>query len=110
MLSLSMTCDFDVQNLPSPVTIGQDNISTITLAKPDNETFNPRTKHIAIRYMYVNSLQQAGECFVKHLSTDCIPADALTKPLHPEAFKKHMAVIMGREPLVWRSPTLTSAK
>ena len=69
-----------------------------------------RGRDIAIRYMYINSLQQAGECFVKHLSTDCIPADALTKPLHPEAFKKHMAVIMGREPLAWRSPAITSAK
>ena len=56
--------------------------------------------------MYINSLQQAGEVFVKqHLSTDCIPSDALTKPLHPDAFAKHMAVIMGRTRLQWRTPT-----
>ena len=102
--------DFDVQNLPSPMTIGQDNISTITLADPTNETFNPRTKHIALRFMYINSMQQANEVVVKHLSTDCIPADALTKPLHPTIFSKHMAVIMGRQPIDWRSPTTATAR
>ena len=35
----------------------------------------------------------------------CIPSDALTKPLHPDAFAKHMAVIMGRKCLQWRTPT-----
>ena len=56
------------------------------------------------------SMQQANEVVVKHLSTDCIPADALTKPLHPEIFSKHMAVIMGRQPIDWRSPTTATAR
>jgi hypothetical protein len=60
------------------------------------KAYNPRTKHIAIRYMYVNQIQEQGEVLIKHLSTDSIPSGALTKPLHGAPFKPHRDVLMGR--------------
>jgi hypothetical protein len=35
---------------PKPSQIGQDNMAAITLSNSEN--FNPRTKHIAVRYIY----------------------------------------------------------
>jgi hypothetical protein len=72
--------DFDVQHLSRPVTTGQDKLSAISLSHA--AAYNPRTKHIATRYMYVNQIQEQGEVLIKHLSTDSIPSGALTKPLH----------------------------
>lgn len=97
--------DFDVQHLPRPVTIGQDNLSAISLSHA--KAYNPRTKHIAIRYMYVNQIQEQGEVLIKHLSTDSIPSGALTKPLHGAPFKLHTDVLMGRLPLQWISKAKT---
>jgi hypothetical protein len=93
--------DFDVQHLPHPVTIGQDNVAAITLSNADQ--YNPRTKHIAIRYMYINDMQKQGDVLVSHCDTDSIPSDALTKPLFLAPFKKHTDVLMGRVPLKWTS-------
>jgi hypothetical protein len=58
--------------------------------------------------MYVNQIQEQGEVLIKHLSTDSIPSDALTKPLHGAPFKLHTdAVLMGRLPLQWISKAKT---
>jgi hypothetical protein len=46
--------------VPRPVQVGQDNMAAITLSNSEN--FNPRTKHIAVRYMYINDLQREGVC------------------------------------------------
>ena len=35
------------------------------------------------------------------MSTDEIPADALTKALRAEPFKKHRAVLLGHIPVKW---------
>jgi hypothetical protein len=52
--------------------------------------------HPAIRYMYVNQIQEQGEVLIKLLSTDSIPSGALTKPLHGAPFKLHTDVAHGQ--------------
>ena len=44
---------------------------------------------------------------IKHLSTDSIPSDNLTNPLHGAPFKLHTDVLMGRLPLQWISKAKT---
>jgi hypothetical protein len=44
----------------------------------NSENFNPRTKHIAVRYMYINGHEREGVCKVRYLPTDSIPSDVLT--------------------------------
>jgi hypothetical protein len=97
--------DLDVQHLPRPVAIGQDTLSAISLSHA--AAYNPRTKHIANRYMYVNQIQEQGEVLIKHLSNDSIPSGALTKPLHGAPFKLHTDMLMGRLPLQWISKAKT---
>jgi hypothetical protein len=43
--------DFDAQHLPQPVTIGQDNLSAISLSQA--AAYNPRTKHIHSHQVYL---------------------------------------------------------
>jgi hypothetical protein len=57
--------------------------------------------------MYVNQIQEQGEVLIRYLSTDSIPSDALTKPLHGDPFKQHTDVLMGRLPLQWISKAKT---
>jgi hypothetical protein len=57
---------------PRPVATGQDNLSAISLSHA--KAYNLRTKHIAIRYMYVNQIQEQGGVLIRHLSTDSIPS------------------------------------
>jgi hypothetical protein len=85
--------------VPKPVMIGQDNMAAITLTNSEN--FNPRTKHIAVRYMYINDLQREGVCKVRYLPTDNIPSDALTKALGHREHLQHTQVILGYKQLVW---------
>ena len=71
--------EFGEQTGTKPTVIGQDNMSTLKLC--DSTHFNPRTKHVALRYHHVGSQQRAGVVRLKYMSTDQIPSDLLTKPL-----------------------------
>jgi hypothetical protein len=90
--------DFNI-NTKLPTRIGQDNMSTIALVA--SKHFNPRTKHIALRYHHCGDLQRAGVLRVEYLSTDIMPADLLTKPLGGAAHRRHTAVLLGQELLAW---------
>jgi hypothetical protein len=93
-------------------------MAAITLSNSENS--NPRTKHIAVRYMYmhINDLQKKGVCKVQHLPTDNIPSEALTKALGPTEFHKHLQVLLGQKQLTWThtkantpaSPSTTNTK
>ncbi len=76
-----------------PTTIFQDNQSTIKLI--DSEHWNARTKHVAIRYHHTGDLVKQGQLKITYLSTDLMPADALTKPLPHSAHCRHRAVLLG---------------
>jgi len=91
--------DFGVPEAESAIKIGQDNMGTIELIRSNH--FNPRTKHVALRYHHVGDQQKLGEVDVKYLSTDLMPADALTKALRREPFERHRAVLLGEKILEW---------
>ena len=63
-----------------PVILYQDNMSTIALIQ--NGTSNShRTKHIKIRYFFVHERVVTGEITVRHMPTEQMLADVLTKAL-----------------------------
>jgi hypothetical protein len=66
-LLLKVLADFGIE-VDLPVTIGQDNQLTIQLAKSGH--YNPRTKHVALRDIYVHELQHEGTVALKWLPTD----------------------------------------
>lgn len=77
-----------------PVTLGQDNMSTIQLLK-NGRTSSERTRHINIRYFFLKDRMVAGELVVVHVPTLDMVADILTKPLQGELFRKLRAVLLG---------------
>ena len=91
--------EFGEQTGTKPTVIGQDNMSTLKLC--DSTHFNPRTKHVALRYHHVGSQQRAGVVRLKYMSTDQIPSDLLTKPLPTEAHRRHTATLMGTRRPAW---------
>ena len=80
-----------------PTTIHQDNQSTIKLIH--SESWNPRTKHVALRYHHTGDLVNNGVLKISYLSTDLMTADVLTKPLPSAAHRQHRSVLMGHSPL-----------
>ena len=63
----------------------QDNMSAIKLAEKGRST-SDRTRHIKIRYYFVNQFLENGEMKIKYCPTDEMVADILTKPLQGEKF------------------------
>ena len=70
-----------------PITLYQDNTSTIHLAN-NGKSGAERTRHIAIRYFWISDRIAAGEMKIEHLGTSEMIADYLSKPLQGELFRK----------------------
>lgn len=62
-----------------PVPINCDNQSAISIA--GNGAYNPRTKHVSIRYHFVHNSLRDGVVQLKYIPTMDQPADGFTKPL-----------------------------
>ncbi len=70
-----------------PVILYQDNMSTIALILNGASTSH-RTKHIKIRYFFVHERIVHGEIIVKHMPTERMLADVLTKALQAGLFRR----------------------
>jgi len=68
-----------------PAVLFQDNMSTIVLCERGEA--GHRTKHIKIRNFFVKELIDGGEVVVRHMPTDDMVADILTKPLQGAKFE-----------------------
>ena len=84
---------------PRPTPMGQDNMSAISIAGSTH--FNPRSRHIALRYHSTGDMQRAGVLQVRYLPTEHIPSDALTKGLPRAAHQRHTLVLLGISALKW---------
>lgn len=75
---------FDIiQQLERPTILHIDNTSAIFTAS--GEGLKARSKHIDRRHHYIRQMIQSNELQVKHIPTDQMLADFLTKPLGPLA-------------------------
>jgi len=94
--------DFDLEGTEEgPTVLGQDNMSTIALIRARH--FNARTRHVALRYHHVGDLQREGTVLVRHLSTNQMTADVLTKGLDRTAHERHTRVLLGHQLVQWDS-------
>ena len=70
----------------NPAIIYQDNMSTITMIEKGKST-SMRTRHIDIRYFWLNEMIHNGEVNIQYLKTELMgPGNLLTKVLHGRQF------------------------
>ena len=70
-----------------PVTIRVDNVGAIFIA--NNVTTSPRTKHIDVRYRFVNEFIEDGIIKVIFVKTEENDSDGFTKNLNGDLYEKH---------------------
>ena len=70
--------------IKEPVVMFCDNTSAINISK--NPVMHSKTKHIAIKYLFVRELVQDKEIRLKYVHSKEQIADIFTKPLPKDAF------------------------
>jgi len=70
------------------VTIYCDNTTAIAVAK--DPKYHGKTKHIKMRYHYIREAITEQDVILKHISTNSMVADPLTKPIARDAFVRHV--------------------
>ncbi|GJW70887.1 retrovirus-related pol polyprotein from transposon TNT 1-94 [Tanacetum coccineum] len=86
---ISILCDVSkglevVDTISKPLKIYYDNTATIFFSK--NDKYSNGAKHIDIKFFIVKEEIQKQRLYLKHISTDLMIADPLTKGLPPTAF------------------------
>jgi len=78
--------------LTEPTTLHCDNQSAVAITT--NGNFHTRTKHIDIRYHFIQFIIKNGSLKLIYCPTDDMMADTLTKAL-PSSKAKHFATLLG---------------
>ena len=89
-----------------PVIIYEDNQSAIAMTK--NPQFHGRTKHIAIKYLFIREQVNDGTVNIQYCSTKNMLADMLTKPLASTQFSKLCSLIGVKPSLKVHLPEMRS--
>jgi hypothetical protein len=80
-------------NMP-PLDLFQDNKSTIFLVEKGRSA-SEKTRHISIRYFWVKDVIDRSEATIKHMPTEDMTADILTKPLQGKLFLQLREKLLG---------------
>ena len=75
----------------------QDNMSAILMEKNGKSSSSKRTKHINMRYFFIQDRWKKGEFKIEHCPTDEMLADFFTKPLQGKKFMYFRDRILGIE-------------
>jgi hypothetical protein len=73
------------------VTIYFDNTTAVAMVK--DPKYHGKTKHIKMRYHYIRDAIIEYDVILKHIYTNSMVADPLTKPIAREAFVRHVKFI-----------------
>ena len=79
----------------------QDNKSAMLLIKNRTASSSRRTKHINIRYFFINDYVSKGEIKIEWCPTADMIGDYMTKPLQGQSFRKFWDLIMGVKTNSW---------
>jgi hypothetical protein len=79
-----------------PVILYQDNLSTVQLAEHGRST-SPRTRHIDIKYFFIQDRIISGEVFIIPIRNETMIADIMTKPLQGKLFRKLRKMLLNNE-------------
>ena len=77
-----------VDSIDKPMTIFCDNSAAVFHTK--NNKASSGSKHLELKYLTVRDLVKEGNIVVKHIDTNSMLADPLTKGLKPIVFKSHV--------------------
>ena len=75
----------------------QDNQSTIRMLKNGRSSCTGNSRHINVRYFFVEDRVDKGEVKVQYCPTLMMIADYFTKPLMGHRFRKLRSIIMGHK-------------
>jgi hypothetical protein len=78
-----------------PVTLHQDNQSTIRLTEPGYHHPSSRSKNFAVQYLDIWEAVESKEIHIVYLPTIDMIADLHTKPLQGRLFKKFRDILIG---------------
>jgi hypothetical protein len=70
------------------VTIYFDNTTAVAMVK--DPKYHGKTKHIKMRYNYIRDAITEYDVILKHIYTNYMVADPLTKPIARDAFVRHV--------------------
>ena len=70
------------------MTIYYDNTAAIAVA--EDLKYHVKTKHIKMRYHYIREAITEQDVILKHISTNSMVADPLTKPIARDVFVRHV--------------------
>jgi hypothetical protein len=70
---------------PGPLVLYQDNLSCMALIEKGRSS-SERTRHISIRYFWIQERVNDGEAVVEHMRSELLFANILTKPLQGQQF------------------------
>jgi hypothetical protein len=76
----------------------QDNQSTIKLESNGRASAGKRSRHINIRYFFINDLKEKGHISIEYCPTDKILGDYMSKPLHGRKFNDQRNAILNLVP------------
>ena len=77
-----------IQNATTPVHIWVDSQAALAYAK--DPKYHGKTKHIELKYHYVQQIIEKMKVKLQHISTDKMVVDPLTKPIKRELFHAHV--------------------
>ena len=83
--------------MDTPTTLYVDNSGAVALTKDLKSC--QRSRHIHRRYLKIRELCAAGDLTVTYCPTAANHADALTKPLAADVFRRHTDVMLNRTPV-----------
>jgi hypothetical protein len=88
---VSLLTEIDGHSPLLPSILKEDNTGAIFMAK--NTAIGQRTKHVDIRYRFVNDMILANDLLVQHIRSGDNPSDLMTKNLPTTLFCKHAETI-----------------
>nr|CAN60583.1 hypothetical protein VITISV_019290 [Vitis vinifera] len=77
-----------MDSISRPLSIYCDNSATVFMAK--NNKSGSRSKHIDIKYLAIRKRVKEKKVVIKHINTELMIADPLTKGMPPLKFKDHV--------------------
>ncbi|XXG39556.1 hypothetical protein AAC387_Pa01g0491 [Persea americana] len=78
-----------LEGIERPLKLYCDNKSAVLYSNNNRSLI--RSKHIAIKFLVVKERIQDGQISIKHIGTNSMIADPLTKGLPPKVFHEHTA-------------------
>ncbi|CAN0157744.1 unnamed protein product [Discosporangium mesarthrocarpum] len=84
-------------NMGTPCLVLEDNVEPVHLAQ--NPLSSARSKHIDVRHHFLRDLVGQGVIEITHVPSKDQSADARTKFVELESFRRHVGILMNSRPL-----------